>query len=723
MKGLSTQGPVRCFLAFACLAKLRYHFGNLLEMEMNITFPVSGAAGKRFSSKRKRLAHKGPSPRCIDDTDTPNPSDPRVCTLCRKGAHKGGAGRLLFCGPATWVHLNCIMWAQPIPRLPSGELWFVHSVLLRAWKARCSVCEEYGASVSCSVASCQEKFHFPCAFRAGAAFVQGARVYCPRHATRERLKRLPVVQGDAHFARARAFVEPWWAQEKERKPAGGAEAVTGGSGGSSESGQATDEKVGQVRGGSGGESESGRATGQEGGQATAGSGEKLELGQKTGQDLGQEPSQATGQHEDIEGAAQTDERVKPDDSPSKSLLTNQTLLRDALDRPEDPKDGAAMPAVGGGAPAVGGSSAVSNGQNLFAKMGGASTSDPEAKELRGLSVGAAEMEIERPSLLDSATPDPSQSNQETEARPQRLLTLKIPGRGDLQQAVEQQEEGRLEPKPVAEGPMFTTAGPEELQSNPAADVNAVQLSHDTPALRVANTVPDEGGAPQGDVEVQKNGSGSLSGLVSSSFESLSASGVNTPGEGEAASLWRVDSSAALRLESQTSGSPRRSPSSFAPPVAGLSILKGKRAKRSRLEESWGARGVGTPTRSNPLQENSPFEEDETPAGVFGGEGPHLVQFLRVGALSVESLGEIVDDQRGFHSLTQLYPVGFRAWRVHWSTQRPNQRCLYLLEIVRTAYGPLFRITAWGEVGKRREPETAGGSIPVNPPMHPITASR
>jgi hypothetical protein len=707
---------------------------------MKIASPLSGAAGKRFSSKRKRLAHKGPSPQFLDDIDTTNASDPRLCTLCRKGAHKGGAGRLLFCGPATWVHLNCIMWAQPIPRLPSGELWFVHSVLLRAWKARCSACEEYGASVSCSVASCQEKFHFPCAFRAGAAFVQGGRVYCPGHATRERLKRLPVVQGDAHFARARAFVEPWWAQEKERKPAGGAEGVTGGSGGNSESGQATGEKVGQATGGSGGDSESGQATGQEGGQATAGSGDKSELGQKTGQDAGQEP----GQREDIGGAAQMHERVKPHDGPSKSLLTSQTLLQGASDRPEDPKDGPAVPAVGGeapavgggapavgggapavggGAPAVGGSSAVSDGQNLSAKMGGTSTLDPEAKELTGLSVGAAEMEIERPSLLDVAVPDQSQSNQETEVRPQGLLTLRFPGRGGLEHSVEQQKERRLEPKPVAEGPVPTNAGPEEMQSNPAADVNAGQLWHDTPALRVANTVADEEGAPQGDTEVQKHGSGPLSGLISSSFESPSASGVNTPGADEAARLWRVDSSAALRLESQTSSSPRRSPGSFAPPVAGLSIVKGKRAKRSRLEDSWGARGVGTPTRSNPLRENSPSEEDVAPAGVFGGEGPHLVQFLRVGALSVESLGEIVDDQRGFHSLTQLYPVGFRAWRVHWSTQRPNQRCLYLLEIVRTAYGPLFRITAWGEVGKRREPETAGGAAPVNPPMHPITASR
>jgi hypothetical protein len=55
--------------------------------------------------------------------------------------------------------------------------------------------------------------------------------------------------------------------------------------------------------------------------------------------------------------------------------------------------------------------------------------------------------------------------------------------------------------------------------------------------------------------------------------------------------------------------------------------------------------------------------------------------LRVGALTVYSLGLIDPHNPRFHTKRHLYPAGFCATRLFWSYIKPAQRCLYLCRIL------------------------------------------
>ncbi|OQR94317.1 histone-lysine N-methyltransferase [Achlya hypogyna] len=66
---------------------------------------------------------------------------------------------------------------------------------------------------------------------------------------------------------------------------------------------------------------------------------------------------------------------------------------------------------------------------------------------------------------------------------------------------------------------------------------------------------------------------------------------------------------------------------------------------------------------------------------------------RVGALTVHALGTIEVGNDAFHTVSTLYPVGFRSTRIFWSAVTPQQRCLYECEILAApTKKPLFRIT-------------------------------
>ena len=68
--------------------------------------------------------------------------------------------------------------------------------------------------------------------------------------------------------------------------------------------------------------------------------------------------------------------------------------------------------------------------------------------------------------------------------------------------------------------------------------------------------------------------------------------------------------------------------------------------------------------------------------------------FRVGALVVHSLGKIETDCDGFHSKDYLYPPGYVATRIFWSTVEPKKRTVYVVKVERSsADGPLFTIIA------------------------------
>lgn len=67
--------------------------------------------------------------------------------------------------------------------------------------------------------------------------------------------------------------------------------------------------------------------------------------------------------------------------------------------------------------------------------------------------------------------------------------------------------------------------------------------------------------------------------------------------------------------------------------------------------------------------------------------------MRVGALTVHSLGTIEQDVDGFHSADYITPPGYLATRIFWSTVQPRTRTVYVLAIEKSPNSkPIFSIT-------------------------------
>lgn len=79
--------------------------------------------------------------------------------------------------------------------------------------------------------------------------------------------------------------------------------------------------------------------------------------------------------------------------------------------------------------------------------------------------------------------------------------------------------------------------------------------------------------------------------------------------------------------------------------------------------------------------------------------------LRIGSLTVHSLGKIVQDADGFHVEDYIYPDGYVATRIFWSMATPRTRTVYILKIERNDIsdgtpGPLFTITPGDAPGSK-----------------------
>lgn len=66
--------------------------------------------------------------------------------------------------------------------------------------------------------------------------------------------------------------------------------------------------------------------------------------------------------------------------------------------------------------------------------------------------------------------------------------------------------------------------------------------------------------------------------------------------------------------------------------------------------------------------------------------------IKLGVLTIESLGKIVTDRESFHQDKYIWPVGFKSVRDYMSTKTPDARCKYVCEIVDDGERPLFVVT-------------------------------
>lgn len=72
-----------------------------------------------------------------------------------------------------------------------------------------------------------------------------------------------------------------------------------------------------------------------------------------------------------------------------------------------------------------------------------------------------------------------------------------------------------------------------------------------------------------------------------------------------------------------------------------------------------------------------------------GEREHT---FRVGSLVFHAIGQLLPQQMpAFHSPTALFPVGYEASRLYWSTRYANRRCRYLCSIEEQDGRPVFLI--------------------------------
>ena len=69
-----------------------------------------------------------------------------------------------------------------------------------------------------------------------------------------------------------------------------------------------------------------------------------------------------------------------------------------------------------------------------------------------------------------------------------------------------------------------------------------------------------------------------------------------------------------------------------------------------------------------------------------------IHLFRVGGLIFHAVGQLLPSQMtNFHSPTAIFPVGYEATRIYWSTRVPNKRCRYRCRISEDEGHPLFEV--------------------------------
>ncbi|XP_023280928.1 histone-lysine N-methyltransferase 2D isoform X2 [Seriola lalandi dorsalis] len=69
-----------------------------------------------------------------------------------------------------------------------------------------------------------------------------------------------------------------------------------------------------------------------------------------------------------------------------------------------------------------------------------------------------------------------------------------------------------------------------------------------------------------------------------------------------------------------------------------------------------------------------------------------IHLFRVGGLIFHAVGQLLPSQMtNFHSPTAIFPVGYEATRIYWSTRVPNKRCRYRCRISEDDSRPLFEV--------------------------------
>ncbi|XP_071169980.1 transforming growth factor beta regulator 1-like [Mytilus edulis] len=127
------------------------------------------------------------------------------------------------------------------------------------------------------------------------------------------------------------------------------------------------------------------------------------------------------------------------------------------------------------------------------------------------------------------------------------------------------------------------------------------------------------------------------------------------------------------IDTQTKAKPKKKPDKKRPPTT-KQILEGLPPPKPKKG------GKNQPTK----KVIPPLQLDSLGRPVFP---------LIIGDLTIHSIGEIVVDRPGFHSVSNIYPEGFCSTRVYVDVNNVDNRCLYTCKISDGGKGPVFEIAS------------------------------
>lgn len=119
-------------------------------------------------------------------------------------------------------------------------------------------------------------------------------------------------------------------------------------------------------------------------------------------------------------------------------------------------------------------------------------------------------------------------------------------------------------------------------------------------------------------------------------------------------------------------------------------------------------------KSHSYQSSSKSVKDEKPREskihtIPRAEDGSFVMPVRMGVLTIESLGRIEPYRKGFHNERAIYPIGFRSRRHFTSMVDVERQCDYICEIIDSGDDyPLFRVTCEDLPGHVFEETSASG---------------
>lgn len=110
-----------------------------------------------------------------------NPAKILQCAFCQRKGQRKLSGRLIPFRANQFIHVNCALWTDGVFDDKEGHIINFYFAYKKARIAKCSLCHELGASISCRRDKCDHVYHFPCALKLECHFTYYTKytLYCP----------------------------------------------------------------------------------------------------------------------------------------------------------------------------------------------------------------------------------------------------------------------------------------------------------------------------------------------------------------------------------------------------------------------------------------------------------------------------------------------------------------------------------------------------------------